>query len=237
MLNKYIILWILLLVIVYFVFNNSENFTDENKNINIKKHKFDDYEVLEIENLLSAKECDEIINFTTNKGMEQSTIFGENVNDGLKINTDYRNSLTTWIKDEELPLANKISEISVDITKLPKINQEFLQVVKYDEGGTFKPHYDACLISKEYCDKMNGSAGERRSTLLIYLNDDFEGGETEFVKLNLKIKPKKGKAILFWSTDENGNLFEKSLHTGHIVKNGNKWIATKWSHNNSYLIN
>ena len=104
-------------------------------------------------------------------------------------------------------------------------------VAKYDKNGKFDSHYDCCVYDdEEKCRIMNGNSGERRSTLMIYLNDDFEGGETEFEKIGLKIKPEKGKAILFWSTDDNGKTIDNSLHRGNKVISGTKMICTKWSH-------
>jgi hypothetical protein len=56
--------------------------------------------------------------------------------------------------------------------------------------------------------------------LIIYLNDDFEGGETEFPELKLKIKPVKGKGILFHNTDDNQVIHKKSIHKGNEVLGG-----------------
>jgi prolyl 4-hydroxylase len=63
---------------------------------------------------------------------------------------------------------------------------------------------------------------------LIYLNDDFEGGETDFILANRTIIPKKGKAILFYNVDINLTLIPESVHVGRKVRNGTKWIANKW---------
>ena len=62
----------------------------------------------------------------------------------------------------------------------------------------------------------------------MYLNDDFDGGETEFPNINTNIIPQQGKAVVFINVDSSGNVLPKSLHGGKEVKNGQKWIATKW---------
>jgi prolyl 4-hydroxylase len=75
---------------------------------------------------------------------------------------------------------------------------------------------------------MNGKEGPRYYTLLIYLNDDFEGGETVFPKINKFVKPKKGKAVLFQSVDHRGVIIDEAFHGGNPVSAGQKWIANKW---------
>jgi prolyl 4-hydroxylase len=60
----------------------------------------------------------------------------------------------------------------------------------------------------------------RFATILLYLNDDMEGGETEFPRwLNadtsegLKVKPQVGKAVLFYNLLPDGNYDERSVRT------------------------
>ena len=107
-----------------------------------------------------------------------------------------------------------------------------MQVVNYQKGGFFKPHYDACEGAKEFCHRMNGNIGPRYLTVLFYLNDNFDGGETVFPKINKTIKPKKGKAIIFKNVDDNGVVINQSLHGGEPILSGEKWIANKWIHIN-----
>lgn len=68
----------------------------------------------------------------------------------------------------------------------------------------------------------------RYATILVYLNDDFTGGETIFPKLNIKIKPKIGKVLIFYSLDSKENTILDSLHGGLPITSGVKWICNKW---------
>ncbi len=189
------------------------------------------YEVQEFENLLTPEECDQLIAYAKTKNMTESDVLSYTSNKGTVINKDTRSSKTAWLKDEEHPLVMKIALLSEQLTGLPRHTQEELQVAYYTSGGKFVDHYDACTEpSKEYCDKMNHYAGQRRATLLIYLNDTFTGGETVFKKINKTITPKQGKGILFWNTNPDETLIDESMHRGNKVTNGEKWICTKWSH-------
>lgn len=230
---KIILVFLLLLVIFWCIcdemknINITENFT-ENR---IVKHKYDDYEILEIYDILTPAECKELIRLANKKGLHQSEILNNTDGKDTEVRTEFRKSKQAWLPNSYDKIVMKIAKFSEKITGIPKENQEELQVAKYEENGKFIEHYDSCIYEdKAYCDKVNHYSGERRTTLLIYLNDDFKEGQTEFVEVGLKIKPEVGKGILFWSTDHNDNLFVKSKHKGNSVIGGEKWIATKWSH-------
>ncbi len=128
--------------------------------------------------------------------------------------------------------------LAARLTGIDASHQEALQVAVYEPRGMFVEHYDACPTMAEdpdNCDRMNQGAGQRRATLLVYLNDGFAGGETEFVKIGLKIRPERGKGILFWDTDGDENIIASSMHRGNPVLSGEKWIATKWTHKRPWV--
>ena len=130
----------------------------------------------------------------------------------------------------------RISGLTENLTELPIENQEHLQVAKYDEGGMFIPHFDVCTDDDVTCSENNKGAGQRTATLLMYLNDDFKGGETAFPHIGLSIRPKRGKAILFWSTDKYESIHPEAKHQGMPVLEGQKYICTKWSHVRAYPV-
>lgn len=216
--------------IIYFKTNHSKPVDPK-----IVKHTHGDYEVLEIFNLLTPEECKKVIEAAKAKGMQESDVLSYGASTGTKVDDQYRKSKTSWLPDDYHPLCMRLAQYSEQITGIPRENQEMLQVAYYEPLGKFNEHFDACVYDdKEYCEKMNNFAGQRRSTLLIYLNDNFKGGETEFVSIGLKIKPQVGKAILFWNVDEDENIIQKSKHRGNPVEDGEKWICTKWSHVRKY---
>jgi prolyl 4-hydroxylase len=65
-------------------------------------------------------------------------------------------------------------------------------------------------------------------TALIYLNDDYEGGETAFVRTGLKVRGKAGDVILFHNQGTDGGPNPMSEHAGLPVTNGAKYLATRW---------
>jgi len=232
---KLILIISFILIIVLWCYHNIEEPFDNTDTVtNIKKHTFDDYEILEIFNVLTPEECKTLIEITKNHGLEESEVLSYDNKKDTKIDNTYRKSKQAWLSDNYNPILMKLAKYSEKITGITMDNQEDTQVVVYQVGGQFKEHYDSCLHEADYCNKINRNAGERRATLIVYLNDNFTGGETEFVELNLKIKPETGKGVLFWSTNEKEELLPKSKHKAHILQSGEKWIATKWTHSKKF---
>lgn len=90
-------------------------------------------------------------------------------------------------------------------------NAEFYGLLRYSVGEQYGFHYDG------------GTESKRSISVLIYLNDDYEGGEIEFPNFNLKFKPKAGTLVLFPSNYAYG-------HIAHPVTSGTKYVIVTWLH-------
>lgn len=73
--------------------------------------------------------------------------------------------------------------------------------------------------------------GARFATLLFYLNDGMKGGETTFPRWvngesfhKLRVVPKAGKAVLFYSQLPDGNMDDFSQHAAEPIIEGEKWV-------------
>jgi prolyl 4-hydroxylase len=95
---------------------------------------------------------------------------------------------------------------------------EPLQVLRYRPGGEYKPHFDA----------IPGFGNQRAMTMLVWINDDYEGGETHFPTPGLKLKGRAGDAILFRNIGKDGRRDPASGHAGLPVTAGEKLIASRW---------
>jgi len=205
-----------------------ENFTDKTPSRVFEKSG---YVVKEFDGFLSTAECDSLMVFCESQKMDQSSVLSYGTKSDTSVDMDSRKSRTKWLPNEQHPVAIKMAKFAAELSGKPLENQEMLQVVKYDEGGKFNPHFDACDIEDpEYKKRVNHGAGQRLATLLVYLNDRYEGGETDFVEIGYRVKPQKGKALFFWDTDDKEEIIPWSKHMGCEVRGGNKWIATKWVH-------
>ena len=71
-------------------------------------------------------------------------------------------------------------------------------------------------------------------TALIYLNDDYEGGETSFTSIGLNVKGRTGDVLVFRSQGPDGNVEPLSWHAGLPVIRGTKYLASRWIHQRRY---
>lgn len=95
---------------------------------------------------------------------------------------------------------------------------EPLSILRYAPGQQYRLHHD-CLPAE---------ANQRVATVIVYLNDSFEGGATEFPALGRAIRGGIGDAIMFANVLPNGRQDENARHAGAPVVSGTKWICTRW---------
>jgi prolyl 4-hydroxylase len=95
---------------------------------------------------------------------------------------------------------------------------EPLQVLRYRPGGEYRAHTDA----------LPAEPNQRIATMLVYLTDDYEGGETSFLRTGLSFKGRKGDALLFRNVTASGERDQMALHAGLPVRRGVKTIASRW---------
>lgn len=111
---------------------------------------------------------------------------------------------------------------------LPEENGEGIQVLSYNIGQEYRPHWDYFDNTTEGGALCYNRGGQRIATLIMYLANTEEGGETIFPKANIQVNPIKGNAVLFYNCTPDGKEDPLTLHGGTPVIKGEKWIATKW---------
>lgn len=113
--------------------------------------------------------------------------------------------------------------------KLPIANQEPTNVLHYARGQEYVAHYDFITPQEEHAFAADlKRQGQRIATVLVYLNEGYGGGETEFPHLDFRFKGRPGDALIFWNLSEAGEREPKSLHAGLPVTKGEKWLLSKW---------
>ena len=163
------------------------------------------------ENFLTNDECDHIIQKAKND-LRTSSVTNEK-----EVDETIRKSDTAWLNKED-PIVRNIMDRCLVHMDRPFVNCEQLQVVRYEPGGFYKPHQDA----------FENESNMRMYTFILALNDDYEGGETEFPNLGNEYKLRAGDALFFDTLDNYEMMTSKALHGGKPVKSGEKWICNLW---------
>ena len=170
-----------------------------------------------MKNFLTDDECEYIKKKAENK-LQTSTIGGNH-----HVDERIRKSETAWLSKED-PIIRNIIDRCLEYTDRPPQNCEKLQVLRYTTGGHYAPHQDVLKRRKN----------PRMYTFILALNDDYEGGETEFPNIKKKFKLNKGDVLFFDTLDNYELVTSKALHGGRPVKSGEKWVCNLWVHKYPY---
>lgn len=128
--------------------------------------------------------------------------------------------------DLVIVVVNRIMRIAAEA---PEENGEFLSVLRYLPGQQYRPHFDCIPPGPDL-----ELSGQRAATALLFLNDDFEGGETHFTAADLKVRGARGDILVFRNVLPDGALDPLSRHAGLPVASGEKWLASKWFRTKKY---
>jgi prolyl 4-hydroxylase len=173
--------------------------------------------------LLSDRECDELIAAAKPRLARSLTVATKT--GGEEINAD-RTSNGMFFQRGENELIRKIEARIAGLVRWPVENGEGLQVLHYQPGTEYKPHYDYFDPSEPGTPTILKRGGQRVGTLIMYLGEPEKGGATVFPDIHLEVAPKRGNAVFF--SYERAHPSTRSLHGGAPVIAGEKWIATKW---------
>ena len=193
------------------------------KHTKIHKHP----NIYRLKRFLNTSECQTLIDMA--KGQyTRSTI----VVDGNLTTSGKRTSETAYVtrdgqKDvtdpDVLNILNKVSYL----VGCDKGQIEGLMVVKYKQNCEYYNHYD--FFEPEAVNSLD-DGGQRICTFFVYLNSlgSSDGGETEFPKVNTKVKPSRGTAVFWWDVKKSGKVDRNTLHRGNPVKRGVKYGLNIW---------
>ena len=203
-----------------------------------------------LRHFLTDEECDHLMDIAKRE-LAPSTVVGEG---GTSKMSDIRTSAGMFLSKGQDTIVRGIEERIAKVSGIPFDNGEGMQILRYDIGQKYDPHFDY------FHDAVNPApkrGGQRVATVLVYLKDTEEGGETTFpnaikpesfeaneannpfsasnhaaltdcTKKGIPVKSVKGDAILFFSLTDEYTLDVGSLHGACPVIRGQKWTAVKW---------
>jgi prolyl 4-hydroxylase len=118
---------------------------------------------------------------------------------------------------------------------LPFVNMEGSTVLHYHVGQQIDDHYDFVDPSIPDYEQEVRTRGERVMTFLVYLNDDYAGGETDFPRLDVSHKGRRGEGLYFINALPSGAPDLRSRHAGRPPASGEKWTLSQFIRNRRVL--
>ena len=131
------------------------------------------------------------------------------------------------IVETDLPLL-LLRERIAKVTGLPTVVMELTKVLHYEPGQQFAPHFDFIEPSTFALTHELAVRGQRLATFLVYLNDDYLGGETDFPRLGFRHRGQAGDAFFFANINSEGDPDHRTLHAGLAPTCGEKWMLSQW---------
>ena len=169
--------------------------------------------------MLSPSECAELIEYCEDACFRRSRVMqkrdGKDAG-GDVVQTRVRSSSSVVLQDRGHPLLARLYEAVARHEGVSERDIEHIQCVRYKRAQRFRSHFDG------------GVDLPRLATYLLYLNDDFDGGETYFPMLDLSIAPKSGSCLRFASCTADGRVLWQSEHGGLPVTRGVKYALNIW---------
>ncbi|SEH87174.1 prolyl 4-hydroxylase [Halobacillus karajensis] len=163
--------------------------------------QMEDPKVAILGNVASKAECEELIRLSKDR-LNRSKI-------GSKHEvSDIRTSSSTFLPEDDVTAG--VEKRLAQIMNVPVSHGEGLHILNYKPGQEYKAHYDY------FKSKGNVTNNPRISTLVLYLNDVEEGGETYFPHMNLSISPHQGMAVYFEYFYSDPEVNERTLHGGPL---------------------
>lgn len=174
-----------------------------------------DPEVAHFTGLFTKAECSHLMQASGN-AFEPSMVYDSNrrlVRDEIRTSDG---ATIHWLIED--PAVVALNRRIAAISQSEYEDGEALALLRYSPGQEYRPHFDF----------VRGAANRRLQTALIYLNDDYEGGETKFVRTGLSVKGGTGDVILFRNEGADTGPNPLSEHAGMPVTRGVKYLATRW---------
>jgi prolyl 4-hydroxylase len=172
--------------------------------------------VFRASNFVTYEECDYLIH--SSQPRLQPSVVTDRATGRMVPHPDRKSDGAFFGVGNEDLVVNAINRRIAAVSETRPEQAEPLQILRYGPGGEFRTHFDF----------VREGGNQRILTALIYLTEDYEGGETRFVRTGLEFRGRKGDLLLFRNVTGDGRPDELSEHAGLPVKSGIKIVASRW---------
>ncbi|OQS00094.1 hypothetical protein THRCLA_06232 [Thraustotheca clavata] len=213
--------------------------------------------VFSVERFLKDHEIDTILELSL-PHLVASTVKLQD-GDGDKPASEWRTSSQYFLPSDKSPILLDIDNRVAELVKVDITHQEAVQVLRYEKTQKYDHHtdyFDANFYqtAPDFLESIEYGHKNRMITVFWYMSDVQAGGHTIFPRaggqpipstftdcsIGLKVKPQKGKVIVFYSMLPNGDLDPMSLHElslGYMVVISVVFLAILSTTSNGLILN
>ena len=186
---------------------------------------FEKPRIVVVEHFATADECQWLIGRAGSGLMRAKVYRGSSTPQVAETRTNREMSFTIFNADVVLSLLrDRIAAAS----GAPVTHFEIAKLLHYSPGEQFALHADFIEAKTPELAHDLAARGQRSATFLIYLNDGYEGGATQFPRLDWQYRGGRGDALLFSNVDADGAPDYDTVHAGMPPTAGEKWVLSQW---------
>jgi prolyl 4-hydroxylase len=176
---------------------------------------------------LTPGQCDVMMGFAAGR-LERALVYNPNSQQNI-VDAHRSNTLAKFGTDSIEFLQVLVQARMSAATGIPLPHFEPLTELHYAVGERITNHFDFVdpNITHDYAGEIARN-GQRIITFIVYLNDDYDGGETTFDQLGITHKGAKGQGIYFVNALADLQPDKRMIHAGRPTTRGEKWIVTQF---------
>jgi prolyl 4-hydroxylase len=186
---------------------------------------FEKPRIVVVEGFANADECQWLIG-RAGSGLVRAKVYRSSPTPQVaETRTNREMSLTIFNADVVLSL---IRDRIAAVSGAPVTHFEIAKLLHYSPGEQFALHADFIEAKTPELAHELAARGQRAATFLIYLNDGYEGGATQFPRIDWQYRGGRGDALLFHNVDASGAPDYDTVHAGTPPTSGEKWVLSQW---------
>lgn len=182
--------------------------------------------IIVLERFASADECEWLIGRASSGGLERAKVYRASPTAQVAdTRTNREMSFTIFNADVMLSL---MRDRIAAACNAPATHFEVTKLLHYSPGEQFALHADFIEARTPEVARELAVRGQRAATFLIYLNEGYEGGATQFPRLDWQYRGGRGDALLFSNVGADGAPDYDTVHAGMPPTSGEKWVLSQW---------
>jgi hypothetical protein len=189
---------------------------------------FEQPRIVVLEGFATPGECQWLIGRAAS-GLQRAKVYRDSSTAQVaETRTNREMALTIFSADVALSL---IRDRIAAASGTPVTHFEIAKLLHYSPGEQFALHADFIEAKTPQLAHELATRGQRTATFLIYLNEGYEGGATQFPRIDWQYRGGRGDALLFSNVDANAAPDYDTVHAGLPPTSGEKWVLSQWIRN------
>jgi predicted 2-oxoglutarate/Fe(II)-dependent dioxygenase YbiX len=181
-------------------------------------------EIFLVKGLLEPALCQQLIQLTQVQPLQAADILIETVDNQVRSNDLLRLGGTNpTLEAANQSILNQLSIVQQLLFQVYGIKFPYAEpctILRYRPGQFYKRHIDNILLASRF-EEIEQGIPTRDISVVGYLNDDFEGGETYFDRQDVKVQPEAGAVLVF-------PAYFTHPHESLPILQGEKYAFTSW---------